>query len=81
MTANRVKFKAEAEKAIAAANNNPFTRKLGLVPVIQVMSPNPVDNFPCRFHFVGVLGNCYVYNLDAQGVLNSLNYEDLEFNI
>lgn len=77
---DKVKIRAEAEKAIAAANNNPITRRLGLIPVIQVKSPNPILNFPCRFQFVGMLHGFYVYNLDAQGIIHSLNIEELEFN-
>ena len=74
-------YRTEALKAIAAAENNPFTRKLGLVPVIQVRATGPVT-FPCKFKFVGLNKQGeYVYNLDAVGVLQRLNYEALEFDI
>lgn len=74
-------FRTEAQKAIAAAESNPFTRQLGLVPVIQVKATGPVT-FPCKFKFVGINRKGeYVYNLDAVGVLQRLNYEALEFDI
>lgn len=74
-------YKAEAIRAIAAAENNPLARELGLVPVIQVRATGPVT-FPCRFQLVGVnTDGEYIYNLDAVGVLQRLNYEELEFDI
>lgn len=78
---NSEQFRTEAKKAIAAVENNPITQAMGLVPVIQVRTTLPAT-FPCRFKFVGMTPDGeYVYNLDAVGVLQRLNYEALEFNI
>lgn len=74
-------FRKEALKAIAAAETNPFTRALGLVPVVQVRATAPVT-FPSKFKFVGMNKQGeYVYNLDAVGILQRLDYEALEFDI
>lgn len=82
MTINRERLKAEAEKAIASANTSPFTKALGLSPVVQVKSPVKIDNFRCKHKFVGFTQNGeYIYNLDAVGVLQALTYQELEFDI
>lgn len=82
MVINRDRLKAEAQKAIDSAKNNPFSKALGLTPVIQVKSPIKIDSFRCKHKFVGFT-ECgeYIYNLDAEGVLQSLTYQELEFDI
>lgn len=80
--ANRERLKTEAQKAIDFTNDNPFTKAIGLSPVVQVKSPVKIADFRCRYKFVGFTRNGeYIYNLDAVGLLQALMYQELEFDI
>lgn len=74
-------LRKQALKAINQVDSNPFTRKLGLVPIVQVHSRHRVAGFPVKNKYVGFQNGRHVYNLDARQVIQHLDRHDLEFDL
>jgi hypothetical protein len=71
-------LKATAEEAIANAQSNPFSVKLGLVPMVQVYKLTPMQGLPesIKCVYVGRSHNLYVYNLNAADLLTWIKLQE-----
>lgn len=74
-------LRRQALKSIEQVQNNPFTRQLGLTPIVQVYSRREVAGFPVKFKYMGFQNSRHVYNLDARQVIQHLDRHDLEFDL
>jgi hypothetical protein len=71
----------EANKAILESQTNPFKKKLGTKPVVQIWQNQPLSEFPIEYEYIGYRKGKYVYNLDAQQVLRYIERYKLEFDL
>jgi hypothetical protein len=69
-----------AETAILKAQSNPFMRKFGTTPVVQIWQDKPLSEFPVEYEYLGYRKGKHVYNLDARQLLQYIERYKLEFH-